>query len=91
MVVEKRVWIKKIQEYWKKHKLALKFIELIAVFLVTEFLNIKLGTYVQFQYVDLRLLFIVIMGSVHGMSMGIIAAGLACMSTLFGYVRLGVD
>lgn len=68
-----------------------KWIELIAGFLLMETLNRISQTYAQFQFVDFRLLYVVIMGCIHGLQTGIFAALLSCASYMAGYLLTGTN
>jgi K+-sensing histidine kinase KdpD len=46
---------------------------------------------VQFQYIDFRLLYVVVLATMHGLISGLIAAGLACVSLIINYSQLNVD
>lgn len=46
-------------------------------------------TQAQFRMVDIRLLFVVLFSTVHGLNMGIFSAALAAVSLVLGYMRQG--
>ena len=52
------------------------------LFILFEFLNRYTGTYAQFKMIDLRLVFIVFMGSLYGINYGISAAALETCSLI---------
>jgi len=54
-------------------------LEMIAVFLAAEFMTSWTAENYRIDYVDFRLLFVVIMGVTHGTGAGIVASILACM------------
>lgn len=68
-----------------------KYAELAAVFLLCELVNHYLSVSIYFKFVDLRLFFIVIMGTIYGIRMGILAALLECLALLRAYFQIGVD
>ncbi len=68
-----------------------KWIELVVGFLLMETLNRISQTYAQFQFVDFRLLYAVIMGCIHGLQTGIYAALLSCASYMAGYLHTGMN
>ena len=68
-----------------------KYAELLIVFLLTELLNRYLGINVYFRFVDIRLFFIVIMGTIYGMRIGLLAALLECAALFVQYLGIGVD
>jgi UDP-glucose 4-epimerase len=68
-----------------------KWIELIGGLLLMEYLNHISQTYAQFQFVDFRLLYVVMMGCIHGLQAGIYAALLSSASYTVGYLRTGMN
>lgn len=78
----KKTLLSRIKDLFKKHSFVVKIIELVLGFILMEFLNRITGTTIQFQYIDFRLLYIVLMGTLHGMKIGLSAAGLASVSLL---------
>ncbi|HLO31123.1 MAG TPA: NAD-dependent epimerase/dehydratase family protein [Anaerolineales bacterium] len=69
----------------------LKWIELTLGAVLTQFLSEMTGTLIQFKYVDFRLLFVVIMGSIYGLRTGLYAAILVSISILYTWIQLGFD
>ena len=69
----------------------LQYAEMLLFFLFVELLNNYMSVSVYFKFVDLRLFFIVIMGTVYGIKMGILAALLECVALLLQYLKMGVD
>ena len=69
----------------------LKWVELIGGVFLVQFLSQMTGTLIQFKYVDFRLLFVVIMGSIYGIKTGLYAAVLVSISILYTWVQLGFD
>lgn len=67
-----------------------RVLELLIGFVLTEYLNHLAGNTVQFKMIDLRLLFIVVMGSMYGLNIGIAAAALESLSLVFAYKAQGV-
>lgn len=84
---EKKGVFAKIGELIKKHSFIVKTAELLLGFLLMELLNRVTSTTIQFKYIDFRLLYIVIMGTVHGMKTGLGAAGLASLSLLAASIQ----
>ena len=68
-----------------------KYIELILLLLVTEIIAQFTSNSVYFKFVDVRLAYIVIMGTVHGMRTGILAALLESVVLIFEYIGLGMS
>lgn len=75
-------FLQKCRDFLKRHKFIVRLVELILGFLLMELLNRVTATTIQFQYVDFRLLYIVLLGTLHGMKTGLAAAGLASISLL---------
>ena len=79
---------------WKiwldKHRPIVKIVELVIGFFLFEFLNHFAGNQAQFKMIDLRLVFIVLFGSLYGINYGIAAAALETISLLAAYEREGV-
>ncbi len=71
-------------------RILIQVIEIILGFFLMEYLNHITETSVLFRFVDFRLLYVIILGSVHGMFSGVVAAVLACVSCLLGYSREGL-
>lgn len=69
----------------------LRWIELIGGAALTQFLSQLTGTLIQFKYIDFRLLFVVIMGTVYGIRTGLYAAILVSLSILYAWTQLGFD
>lgn len=79
-----------IREKAPQYRYVLQGLELILGFLLMEYLNNITETSVMFRFVDFRLLYVIVFGSVHGMFVGIIAAVLACISCIIGYAGQGL-
>lgn len=75
---------------WKKGGLV-KYAELIVIFALVEFLNRMFGATVYFKFVDLRLLFVVMMGTIYGMKMGLFASLLASAAMAVRFAGMGID
>lgn len=84
-----RAMIRKAGAVLSTHLLG--YIELIVFFLLGEFLVSKTGSWVYFKYVDIRLCYVLIMGTVYGTGMGILAGILAGIALFFGYQKIGVN
>lgn len=69
----------------------LKWVELILGAALAQYLSQLTGTLIQFKYVDFRLLFVVIMGSVYGLRFGLYASILISLSVLYTWFQLGFD
>lgn len=69
----------------------LRYVELLALFALVQAANSALGANIYYRFVDMRLLFVVLMGTMHGMRFGLLAAVLACLSVLVSYMQQGTD
>ncbi len=69
----------------------LKWVELVFGALLVQFLSQMTGTLFQFKYVDFRLLFVVIMGSIYGIRFGLFAFALVSLSLLYTWLQMGFD
>ena len=67
----------------------IKYVELTVLFVLSELLHYFMGDGVYFRFVDVRLFFIVIMGTVHGIWIGVLAAVLSCIALLIQYLQSG--
>ena len=83
-----RDWLEKLLN---RQEGIFKYVELLVVFLFAELLNHYLGVNVYFRFVDIRLFFIVIMGTIYGMRTGLLAALLECIALFVQYLGIGVD
>ena len=65
--------------------------ELAVIFILVEVLNSYMSVSVYFKFVDIRLLFIMMMATIYGMRMGLYAAGLECLALMLQYGKIGMD
>ena len=89
--VEKPKLLAKIQSKLAQKQGILKWVELFVGTGLMHLLNNLTGTLVQFKFVDFRLLFVVLLGSVHGLRFGLLAAVLASASILYSWFLTGLD
>lgn len=80
-----------LRDFLNQHKTLLKVAELLITFLLFELLNRAAGNQVQFKMIDLRLVYIVLFGSLYGINYGIAAAGMETLSLLSAYARENVS
>lgn len=73
----------------QKHKTIIRILEFIIFFCVFEWLNTILGNQAQFKMIDLRLVFIVLFGSLYGINYGIAAALAETISLLRAFEAEG--
>ena len=81
----------KIKQWIEKRSLLVKILELLVLFLLTELLLVFTDSAVIFSIVDFRMVYIVIMATVHGLNFGLAAAGLSSLSWLFAKVNSGTN
>lgn len=79
-----------VKTFLKVHDKIVKIAELLLTFLVFEALNRVAGNQVQFQMIDLRLVYIVLFSSLYGINYGLAAAGLETLSLLAAYTKTGI-
>lgn len=72
-------------------KLAVMLLDLFVVFVVAEYLARITSDSVYFKFVDVRLIFVVLMGSLHGIAGGFAAAGLECLMLVLRYREIGIS
>ncbi len=69
----------------------LKWVELILGAALTQYLTQLTGTLIQYKYIDFRLLFVILMGSLYGFRFGIFAAVLMSLSLFYTWYQLSLD
>jgi UDP-glucose 4-epimerase len=69
----------------------LKWVELILGAGLAHYFSELTTILIQFKYVDFRLLFVVVMGSLYGIQFGLWASLLVSLSILYGWYQLGFD
>jgi UDP-glucose 4-epimerase len=79
--------IKKVSNYSN----FIKWFELVSGALIAIYLSQITGTLIQFQYIDYRLVYVVIMGSIYGLQFGLLASLLMSGFVLITWLNLGVD
>lgn len=79
-----------VKTFLKAHDKIVKIAELLLTFFVFEALNRVAGNQVQFQMIDLRLVYIVLFSSLYGINYGLAAAGLETLSLLAAYTKTGI-
>lgn len=81
----------KIINWTSNHQTLLKWSELIGGAAIVIYLSQLTGTLIQFQYIDFRLVYVVILGSLYGLQFGLIAASIMSLYVLYTWLNLGVD
>ncbi len=80
--VEKTGFKDRLCALFSNHSFLIKLAELVGGFIAMELLLKITSTMVQFSYIDFRLLYVVILGTIHGMKTGLAASALAGVSLL---------
>jgi len=80
-----------LREKFKGMPAVLKWLELIAGAGIMQLLNQFTGTMVEFRFLDFRLLYVILIGSLHGIRFGLYAAFLASLSILYSWYQSGLD
>ncbi|MDO4275851.1 MAG: hypothetical protein Q4D16_19455, partial [Eubacteriales bacterium] len=68
-----------------------QYIELLLVFLLAEVISYYTSDSVYFKFVDVRLFYIMIMGTMHGMKLGLLAALLESIVLVRNFGQIGMD
>lgn len=82
---EKTTFWVKMRNLFDEHRFIVRVVELLLGFALMEILNFLTGTTVQFQYIDFRLLYVVLFGTLYGIKIGFAASLLACLSLIIAY------
>lgn len=88
---QKRSFRERLEALSPKLRHLLVWIEVLAGAFLMHMLTIWTSTIIEFKVVDYRLIYVVIIGSVHGLLFGIIAAVLAAASAVFSWNTIGLD
>ena len=86
---EKKSFARKTVDKIRQSPRLLRLVEIAAAWLATELLVRITGTDAQFQMIDFRLMFVVLIGTVYGLNAGVLSAVLASVSLAMGYLRQG--
>ncbi len=81
----------KIRKWMEEHSLVVKIIELVVLFLLTELMLHLTDSAVVFSIVDFRMVYIVVMATVHGLNFGLAAALLSSLSWLVAKMLSGTN
>ena len=84
-------WWDKVKNWVAHHSLLIKITELILFFLITEGLLHLTDSSVVFTLIDFRLVYIVVMATVHGLSYGLDSAALSSVSWFVAKVLSGTN
>ena len=83
--------LSKIGTYFQSRSNLMKWIELILGALLVQALVNMTSTVIMFRQLDYRLLYVVIMGTVHGTTFGILSAFIAIGSALYSWTQYGYE
>ena len=72
-------------------KLAVPVLDLVVMFLIAEALSRITSESVYFKVVDVRILFVILMGMMHGLMTGAVAAILECIVLVMRYSEIGIS
>jgi nucleoside-diphosphate-sugar epimerase len=87
----RRNWFGRLRTVLQRGGWLLQLIEIAAGFVLMQYLLSATADSLQFRNIDFRLLFVVLVGSIHGARAGVLAALLACVSSVMAYVSLNLD
>ena len=80
-----------VWDFLRSHNKWWTVLEIIGAFLLTEWLRTFTQGNSQLETVDLRLLFVVIVGTIYGLHAGVFAAVLACAGVAMSYASQGAS
>ena len=89
--VKRNVFAEKLKAFAISYRPLLVWGEVILGAFLTHMLTIWTNTIIEFKYIDYRLLYVVIIGSTHGLLFGILAAILAAVSGAINWNSVGLD
>ncbi len=72
-------------------KFAVVILDLVIMFVIAEILSKITSDSVYFKIVDVRLLYVVLMGMMHGLAAGTVAALLECVMLVIHYNEIGIS
>lgn len=75
----------------KKNNIIIRILELLVGYAICEFLMRITGVDIHFKMIDFRLLYVVVIGIMYDMYMGLAAALIASISLVFAYFRGGTS
>ncbi|MDO9545179.1 MAG: NAD-dependent epimerase/dehydratase family protein [Pelolinea sp.] len=89
--LKRKVFAKKIKALTVSYRPFLVWGEVILGAFLMHMLTVWSSTIIEFKYIDYRLLYVVIIGSTHGLLFGVLAALLAAVSGAINWQRIGLD
>lgn len=87
---QKKPLLHRIADTLRNQIRPLRILEIMLAWGLSELLVRLTHTDAQFQMVDFRLAFVMLIGTVYGLNSGVLAAVLASLSLIFGYFRQGM-
>jgi len=87
----RKLLLEKLKTFTVSYRPLLVWGEVILGAFLTHMLTIWTNTIIEFKYIDYRLLYVVIIGSTHGLLFGVLAALLAAVSGAITWYRIGLD
>ena len=81
---EKKSVVHRVMDKLRQSTRLLRIVEILAAWLLSEVLVRATGTDAQFQMIDFRLMFVMLIGTVYGLNAGVLAAVLASVSLAAG-------
>ena len=84
-------FLDKVKLWLAKHSGVMKVIELFVLFMISELLIRMTDSAIVFSIVDFRMVYIVVMATVHGLNYGLAAAGLSSISWFVAKINSGTN
>ena len=81
----------KLKSRFPRYTTYLKWAEVVLGAAAMHSLSMLSGAFIEFRYFDFRLAYVVLLGTVYGTQIGLIAALFASISLLLGWSALGLD
>jgi len=89
--VKRKILMEKLRAYALSYRPFLVWGEVILGAFLMHMLTVWTNTIIEFKYIDYRLLYVVIIGSTHGLLFGVLAAFLAAVSGALNWYHMGLD
>ncbi len=89
--VRRKLLVEKMKAFTVSYRPLLVWGEVILGAFLMHMLTIWTNTIIEFKYIDYRLLYVVIIGSTHGLLFGVLAALLAAVSGMISWYHIGLD
>jgi len=89
--VKRKILMEKLKAFTISYRPFLVWGEVILGAFLMHTLTVWTNTIIEFKYIDYRLLYVVIIGSTHGLLFGMLAALLAAVSGAINWYHIGLD